>query len=85
VVSVVEALERELGLMGERASGSALAASALVLARQLDDPGVSATSKSMCARALRELLDRLRELAPEEDAGDRLDEIAARRASRRAG
>lgn len=60
---------------------SGLAASALALAREMDDDN-SATSKSMCARALREALDRLRELAPAERKKDRLDELSTRREAR---
>jgi hypothetical protein len=88
VVSVVEAVKRDLGVLAKRDASlarSALAASCLVLAAQLDDPGNSATSKSMCARALREAMDRLRELAPPESVEDRLDDLGARRAKRLAG
>jgi hypothetical protein len=59
----------------------ALAASALSLARELDDPRNSATSKSMCAKTLLEILDRLRAL---HRAPDELDELRALRAARRA-
>jgi hypothetical protein len=62
----------------------ALAASALALAREIDTPGNSATSKSMCAKALLDTLDRLRELAPSDAGDDRLDELATRRAARTA-
>jgi hypothetical protein len=71
--------------MDEVVAGSALAASALVLAAELDSPGNSATAKSMCARALREALDRLRELVPVEGEEDELDGLRARRAARIAG
>lgn len=64
---------------------SALAASALALARELDDTDNSATSKSMCARALHDALDRLRELTPEGEEADGLDDLAARRTKRIAG
>lgn len=87
-MSVVEAVERDLALIAERDKGlaeSALAASALVLAAELDSAGNSATSKSMCARALREALDRLRELAPAEAEEDKLDELGSRRAARIGG
>lgn len=85
LVSVVEAVERDLralALLDAALAESALAAAALALARELDNPRNSATSKSMCARALTETLDRLRELAPEESKEDRLDELTARRAER---
>lgn len=66
-------------------SGSALGAVALALAREVDAAGNSATSKSMCARALVETLDRLRGLVPAEESADGLDELASRRAARVAG
>lgn len=86
-MSVVEAVDGDLVEIRRRApalAGSALAASARVLAEELDSPSNSATSKSMCAKALREVMDRLRELAPPEERTDRIDELNARRASRRA-
>jgi hypothetical protein len=63
---------------------SALAASALALAREIDSSRNSATSKSMCARALLETLDRMRELMPAEETSDGIDELGAKRATRRA-
>lgn len=80
-MSVVEALRAELEGMGDLA-GSTLAASALALAAELDKPGNSATSKSMCARALNETLEKLRAQVPEAPADDSVDELAARRAAR---
>jgi hypothetical protein len=64
--------------------GSGLAASALALARELDTAENSATSKAMCARALAESLEKLRALAPPKQEADKLDELARRRARRRA-
>lgn len=83
-LSVVAATRRDLKDLAKRdepLARSALAASALALARELDNPN-SATSKSMCANALRDTLDRLRELAPAEKEQDRLDELADRRTRR---
>lgn len=85
-LTVAAAVQRDLDALGKRAPGlplTALAASALELARQMDDPTNSATSKSMCAKALSETLDRLDDLAPAVKEGDRVDELADRRASRR--
>jgi hypothetical protein len=82
-VSVVDAVTRDLSKLGGDAKDSALAASALALAAELDDSENSATSKSMCARALLDTLDRLRELAPPKREADSIDEIGARRAERR--
>ena len=62
---------------------SALAVSALTLARQMDAVEVSAASKAACARSLRETLDRLRDLVPADVVGDRLDELTTRRSRRR--
>ncbi len=84
-VSVVEAVERDLAAMRLRAAevaDSALAASALVLARELDKAKNSATSKSMCARALSETLEDLRELLPPATMKDNLDDLSSRRAKR---
>lgn len=87
-VSVVEAVQGELAelrkLSPELADG-AVAASAVVLAAELDKPRNSATAKSMCARALREAMDRLRELAPADEKKDDLDDLTARRNARLAG
>jgi hypothetical protein len=82
-VSVVGALERELAVMGVAAGDSTLAASALALAGELDSAGNSATSKSMCAKALLDVMNRLRELTPEVST-DGLDDLASRRDRRRA-
>jgi hypothetical protein len=54
------------------------------LAAELDNSTNSATSKAMCANQLRETLDRLRELVPEQKAEDRVDDLTARRAARHA-
>jgi hypothetical protein len=78
---VEAAVGRDLAKLGDLRD-SALAASALSLAREMDSPN-SATSKSMCARALMETLDRLRELAPEAEERDKVDELGDRRAKRR--
>ena len=86
-MSVVKAVKQDLADIRRRdkkLADSALAASALVLAAELDAEN-SATSKSLCARALREALDRLRELAPAPRESDDVDEVAKRRAKRRAG
>lgn len=85
-MSVREAVERDLAQIRTRSrelAESALAASALVLAGELDSAGNSATSKSMCAKALTETMDRLRELSPPRRELDDLDDLAARRERRR--
>lgn len=60
---------------------SALGATALALAREIDG-GNSATSKSMCARELRELMTLLKNLAPAAAEKDDLDELRTRRTAR---
>lgn len=64
---------------------SSLANAAIVLAREMDTAGNSATSKSMCATALLTTMNRLWELTPAEEKGDGLDDLAARRATRLGG
>jgi len=65
----------ELKALGVKPETSALAAAALELARQLDNPRTSATAKSMCAGRLQEALDRLLELNPPEQEATPLDRI----------
>lgn len=88
VVSVSDAVLAELERLAVKhpeLASSPLAMSVLAMAREIDDPGNSATSKSMCQARLVESLDRLRELIPTEEEGDALDELSARRATRIAG
>lgn len=85
VRSVRAAVARDLKALPGDHARSALAATALALAREIDDPGNPATAKSMCARALTETLDKLRALAPQEEREDGVDEIASRRAARLGG
>lgn len=68
--------------MGVEPETSGLAATAVEMARQLDNPRNSATAKSMCAGRLQEALDRLLELNPPATEDSPLDEIRARRAAR---
>lgn len=82
-MSVLEAVERDLKRVPADLAESALAETAKSLARELDADN-SATSKSMCARALAEVLEQLRELTPPKEEGDRTDDLRARREKRRA-
>lgn len=87
-LNVVEAVERDLAEIGDRAawvSDSAIAATAVRLAYELQNPFNSATSKSMCARSMIEAMNRLRELAPKQEEPDQVDELATARATRLAG
>jgi hypothetical protein len=56
----------------------------MALAREISNPFNSATSKSMCAREMREHLNRLRELLPPDDEEDKVDDLARAREARRA-
>lgn len=83
VTPTVAALERELAELGERASGSVMAASARSMARMLDDPKTVGTPRTAASRELRETLAVLKaEATPEKP--DRLSELEARRARRMA-
>lgn len=81
---VFDAVQRDLARLPRDLAESALAASALALADEIDGAN-SATSKSMCARALHDALRELRELAPAEEVADEVDELAKRRSDRRKG
>jgi hypothetical protein len=59
-----------------------LAAQALEMARQLDDPDNSATSKSMTNKELRETMAEIRALKPPKEAPDGVTDLAARRVER---
>ena len=78
---VAQAVERDLAKLPEDLATSGLAALCLALAREIDNPN-SATSKSMCARALLDAQIILRELTPTEEEQDDLDDLAARRSAR---
>jgi hypothetical protein len=82
-VSVVESVTQELERIGADALESALGATALALAEELDAQN-SATSKSMCAKALVDVLREVRSLAPPRRETDGVDDLEARRAERRA-
>lgn len=85
-LTVEAAVRRDLAKLAQRDQAlatSGLAANALRLAKEMDSDS-SATSKSMCARALNETMEKIRALAPQEQTQDELDELAARRDKRRA-
>lgn len=81
IPSVVVAVRGEIRLL--ELQRSALAATALALAKQLDDSETSATSKSMCAKVLVETLDRMRAASGARRDPDRIDELGERRQTRR--
>src|SRR5262249_31137032 len=77
-VSVFSAVNADIEKIRERdpdVADSGLAAMALALAAEIDYPKNSATSKAMCAARLHDALDRLRELSPEHERGDRVDDL----------
>jgi hypothetical protein len=82
--NVIDSIQRGLDDMPPAVAGSALAAMALALGREIEHPYNSATSKSMCAKSLMEALDRLRAIAPPKQEADGIDDIAGQREKRRA-
>lgn len=89
--TVSAALQRdldEIAAVNPSLATGTLAASAMSLARTMDEPSTSASGRSQCARALREIMDRLHDAAApaagEEGGGDGIDDLAAARARRRA-
>lgn len=86
--SVLAATRRDLKEIAKSSAtvaDSALAAVALAMAGEIDSPQNSATSKSLCARVLSEVLAQLRAGAPPEPKKDGLDAIAAKHTARRRG
>jgi hypothetical protein len=96
--TVTAALQRDLDeirKVDEALATGTLAASAMSLARTMDADSTSAAGRSQCARALNEIMGRLRALSSAGDtgdqaagpagrSGDKLDDLAAARARRRA-
>ena len=78
-MSVVDAVQGEIDVLPAGLRAGAFAATALALAAELYDPDNSATSKSMCARALTETLEKLHaaasEIKPEKEST--LDKLRA--------
>jgi hypothetical protein len=81
-MSVVEAVEREVEALGPKAQASPLAATALAVARRLDDPGTSSTSVSMCAKAMVDVLRELWILVPPREENDDLSRLREEREAR---
>jgi hypothetical protein len=84
VETAVKADIAEIAASDARLAASGLAASALALAREIDEPGNSATSKSMCAKALMDALGQLRDLAPPAREETELERHRRERSERRA-
>lgn len=84
---VIDAVERDVAAIRERdpqLADSTLAASALAMAYEIANPYNSATSKSMCDKAMRDAMKTLRDLLPPERKKDGVDVLAQRRDARRA-
>jgi hypothetical protein len=77
-MSVREAVERELNALG---AADSLAATALAMASEIDGQ-TSATSKSMCAKVLVDVMERVRAAAPPAETKDPVDELRQRRQRR---
>lgn len=77
--TVVEAVRDDLAELPERLQRGALAASALELARTIDQ----GLNQATCTKELRSVLADLRGQAPPTVEGDAVDDLAHRRASRR--
>jgi hypothetical protein len=73
-----EAAERELAPLPKELREGLLAATVRELARQLDDPGNSLTSKSAASAQVLALVNRLRELTPAEEEADAVTDIQRR-------
>jgi hypothetical protein len=85
--NAVDATEVDLALIREvdpTLADSAIAATAVRMAYELEDPYNSATSKAQCAKALAECMGRLWDQVPEKPKEDVVARIQAERASRRA-
>ena len=81
---MVAAVERDLAALPSDLAESALAFGALAIARVMDRLETDPTQMASCYRALQAGLERLRQLAPPKEAKDGVDQLAARRAQRRA-
>jgi hypothetical protein len=79
------AVERDLRDLPDDLREGLLAATLLELARQLDSPDNSLTSKSAAAAQVLALWNRLRELAPAEEEADAVTDIQRRAALTLAG
>ena len=82
-VSMESALLSQLSSWGIDPATDPLAASALDMARTLDDPSVSATPRSMLHAQFRQTIQELSKAAPVEQTNDGIDEVQRKREARR--
>jgi hypothetical protein len=83
-MSVYSATESQLAALGVNPEEDALAATALAVASTIDDPHISATSRSMNAKALVDVMSALRDLLPPEEVQDGITALRQRRDRQRA-
>lgn len=83
VVSVSEALERDLEAFPDGVAESTLAAQARAVAFRLDHEDTPSYAVGGLSKELRDILDQLREQSPPLRASDPIDDIASARAKRR--
>lgn len=81
-MSLVAAVEREIGRLPSDLADSAVAATALAMAERIDG---RQGSPSECGKVLLQALETLRALAPPKQEMDELDELRERRKQRREG
>ncbi|MGA4941768.1 hypothetical protein [Streptomyces cinereoruber] len=83
---IADAVSAELDILGVTSTSPGLAATALKLARALDSvgDGDSLAAQAVVADKLHSLMVRLRGLAPVQEKGDSVDDIARQREKRRA-
>lgn len=87
-VHTIEAVERDIAEIAKRDPELAecgMAAAALRMAYELENPWNSATSKAQCAKSMRELIEVLLERAPEAPTKDGVDALSAERETRLKG
>lgn len=84
-MSVYEEIQKEIDDLRVSGTSPGMAAAALALANAIDLPSTGATAAANAVAQLRMVMADLRELAPVEDSGDAVDEIAEKRRERRAG
>lgn len=79
---VERAVRRDLRALPPELNKGAIAASVLLLARELDSGEMSARDAGQVAREIRLAIVQMRELAPPGEKGDTVDELRLRRERR---
>jgi hypothetical protein len=83
---IADSVRAELDILAVTSTSPGLAAAAVKLAEAMDalQPGDAPTAQAVLADKLHALLVRLRALAPVQEEGDSVDDIARQREKRRA-